>query len=212
MPNLIHCHECDKPTANSSGICDNCETSFIEGSQGKILSGMKQLESRLSHIEKYYNMNKIPMTSSGYSKLQDELKILVNTERPKIIESIAEARSHGDLSENAEYQYAKEQQTLIEGKIIDLESAIANAEIIDVSKLSGNEVKFGATVKIQDQDSGETSTYQIVGEYESDVKNKKISVTSPIARALIGKKKQDLVEVNSPKGIKIYNIISVKFI
>ncbi|PPR47214.1 MAG: Transcription elongation factor GreA [Alphaproteobacteria bacterium MarineAlpha5_Bin9] len=157
-------------------------------------------------------MNKIPMTSSGYSKLQDELKILVNTERPKIIEAIAEARSHGDLSENAEYQYAKEQQSLIEGKIIDLESAIANAEIIDVSKLSGNEVKFGATVKIQDQDSGETSTYQIVGEYESDVKNKKISVTSPIARALIGKKKQDLVEVNSPKGIKIYNIISVKFI
>ena len=157
-------------------------------------------------------MNKIPMTSSGYSKLQDELKILVNTERPKIIEAIAEARSHGDLSENAEYQYAKEQQSLIEGKIIDLESAIANAEIIDVSKLSGNEVKFGATVKIQDQDSGETSTYQIVGEYESDVKNKKISVTSPIARALIGKKKQDLVEVNSPKGIKIYNIISIKFI
>ena len=152
------------------------------------------------------------MTSQGYDSLQVELKKLINEDRPNIISAIAEARSHGDLSENAEYQYAKEQQSLIEGKIIDLESAIANAEIIDVSKLSGNEVKFGATVKIQDQDSGETSTYQIVGEYESDVKNKKISVTSPIARALIGKKKQDLVEVNSPKGIKIYNIISVKFI
>ena len=152
------------------------------------------------------------MTENGYKNIQVELKKLLNEDRPNIIAAIAEARSHGDLSENAEYQYAKEQQSLIEGKIIDLESAIANAEIIDVSKLSGNEVKFGATVKIQDQDSGETSTYQIVGEYESDVKNKKISVTSPIARALIGKKKQDLVEVNSPKGIKIYNIISVKFI
>ena len=156
-------------------------------------------------------MNKIPMTSSGYNQLQDELKKLINVERPNIIAAIAEARSHGDLSENAEYQYAKEQQSLIEGKIQDLESASALAEIIDVSKLSGNEIKFGATVEINDEDSNSISTYQIVGEYESDIEKNKLSINSPLARGLIGKGKSDIVEINSPKGIKSYSILSVKF-
>ena len=156
-------------------------------------------------------MNKIPMTAKGYEKLQNELKHLVNEERPEIIAAIAEARSHGDLSENAEYQYAKEQQSLNEGKIAELETTIAHAEIIDVSKLSGKEIKFGAIVKIKDEKSGEQSTYQIVGEYESDIENKQISINSPLARGLIGKVKNDFVEVNSPKGIKTYKVISIKF-
>ena len=157
-------------------------------------------------------MNKIPMTSEGYSKLQKDLEKLINKDRPDIITAIAEARSHGDLSENAEYQYAKEQQSLIEGKIADLESTIALAEIIDVSKLTGNEIKFGATVKIEDDDSGEMVTYQIVGEYESDIKNNKLSVSSPLARGLINKSTNDVVEINSPKGQKSYTIKSVKYV
>ena len=156
-------------------------------------------------------MNKIPMTSLGYDQLHVELKKLINEDRPNIIAAIAEARSHGDLSENAEYQYAKEQQSLIEGKIIDLESTSALAEIIDVSKLSGKEIKFGATIKIEDNDNESKSTYQIVGEYESDIENKKLSINSPLARGLIGKIKDDVVEINSPKGIKSYTILSVKF-
>ena len=156
-------------------------------------------------------MNKIPMTSNGYDKLQEELKKLVNEARPNIIAAISEARSHGDLSENAEYQYAKEHQSLIEGKILELESMIAQAEIIDISQLSGNEIKFGATVKIEDDDNGEQSIYQIVGEYESDIKNKKLSINSPLARGLIGKSKNDIVEINSPKGTKTYTILSFKF-
>ncbi len=151
------------------------------------------------------------MTVNGYNKLQDELNNLVNKQRPEIIEAISEARGHGDLSENAEYQYAKEQQSLIEGKILELESIVANAEIIDLSKLHGDEIKFGATVKIEEQQTRKQSTYQLVGEYESDIKNNMISINSPIARALIGKIKKDIVEVNSPKGIIIYKIISVKY-
>ena len=151
------------------------------------------------------------MTASGYEDIQNELKKLINVDRPNIIEAIAEARSHGDLSENAEYQYAKEQQSLIEGKISDLESIIANAEIIDISELSGNEIKFGATVTIKDEESGKKSTYQIVGEYESDINNNKISINSPLARALIGKTKKEVVEVNSPKGTKTYTVIEVKY-
>ena len=156
-------------------------------------------------------MNKVPMTSLGYQELQNELKKLINKDRPEIIAAISEARSHGDLSENAEYQYAKEQQSLIEGKIAELESTIAQAEIIDITKLSGNEIKFGATVKISDDETGEESTYQIVGENESDIKNKKLSINSPLARGLIGKTKNDVVEINSPKGMKLYTILSVKF-
>ena len=156
-------------------------------------------------------MNKKPMTAGGYTKLQDELSNLVNKQRPEIIEAIAEARSHGDLSENAEYQYAKEQQSLIEGKISELENVVAYAEIIDISKLGGSEIKFGATVKIEEDETGKQSTYQLIGEYESDINNKKISINSPLARALIGKKKNDVVEVNSPKGTKVYTVISVKY-
>ena len=157
-------------------------------------------------------MNKIPMTANGYDNLQKELKKLLNEDRPNIIEAIAEARSHGDLSENAEYQYAKEQQSLIEGKIVDLESAISRAEIIDVKSLEGDDIKFGATVQIEDDDSGEVVTYQIVGEYESDIKNNKRSVSSPLARGLINKSVEDVVEINSPKGQKSYTIKSVKYV
>ena len=157
-------------------------------------------------------MNKIPMTANGYNNLQKELKKLLNEERPNIIEAIAEARSHGDLSENAEYQYAKEQQSLIEGKIADLESAVSRAEVIDVKSLEGDDIKFGATVEIEDDDTGESVTYQIVGEYESDIKNNKLSVNSPLAKGLINKTIDDVVEINSPKGQKSYTIKSVKYI
>ena len=156
-------------------------------------------------------MNKVPMTEAGYKNLQVELKKLVNTERPAIIAAITEARGHGDLSENAEYQYAKEQQSLIESKISELENTIVQAEVIDISKLSGKEIMFGATVKIKDNETGEQSTYQIVGEHESDIENKKISINSPMARGLIGKSKNDVVEINSPKGIKFYTVVSAKF-
>ena len=157
-------------------------------------------------------MIKIPMTANGYDNLQRELKKLLNEDRPNIIEAIAEARSHGDLSENAEYQYAKEQQSLIEGKISDLENAISRAEVIDVKSLEGDDIKFGSTVEIEDDDTGETATYQIVGEYESDIKNNKLSVNSPLARGLINKSIGDVVEINSPKGQKSYTINSVKYI
>ena len=157
-------------------------------------------------------MNKIPMTANGYDNLQKELKKLLNEDRPNIIEAIAEARSHGDLSENAEYQYAKEQQSLIEGKIADLESAVSRAEIIDVKSLEGDDIKFGATVEIEDDETGESVTYQIVGEYESDIKNNKLSVSSPLAKGLINKAIDDVVEINSPKGQKTYTIKSVKYV
>ena len=157
-------------------------------------------------------MNKIPMTQEGYTKLQEELKKLTSEDRPNIIAAIAEARGHGDLSENAEYQYAKEQQSLIEGRISDLESSISRAEVIDVEAMSGEDIKFGATVEIEDDDTGKIQTYQIVGEYESDIENKKLSINSPLSRGLIGKRKDDIVEINSPKGIKNYTIISVKYI
>ena len=157
-------------------------------------------------------MNKIPMTANGYDNLQKELKKLLNEDRPNIIEAIAEARSHGDLSENAEYQYAKEQQSLIEGKIADLESAVSRAEVIDVKSLEGDDIKFGATVEIEDDETGESVTYQIVGEYESDIKNNKLSVNSPLAKGLINKAIDDVVEINSPKGQKSYTIKSVKYV
>tara|TARA_Y100000996_G_scaffold374579_1_gene324837 strand:- start:302 stop:775 length:474 start_codon:yes stop_codon:yes gene_type:complete len=157
-------------------------------------------------------MNKIPMTSEGYSNLQDELKKLTSEDRPNIIAAIAEARGHGDLSENAEYQYAKEQQSLIEGRISDLESTISRAEVIDVKTMTGDDIKFGATIEIEDDDTGKKHKYQIVGEYESDIENKKLSIISPLARGLIGKSKDDNVEINSPKGMKSYTIISVKYI
>ena len=157
-------------------------------------------------------MNKIPMTAEGYTKLQDELKKLTSEDRPKIIEAIAEARSHGDLSENAEYQYAKEQQSLIEGRIIDLESAISKAEVIDIKSVESDDIKFGATIEIEDEETEKRQKYQIVGEYESDIANGKLSISSPLARGLIGKSKDDSVEISSPKGQKSYTILSVKYI
>ena len=155
-------------------------------------------------------MNKIPMTASGYEDIQNELKKLINEDRPNIIAAIAEARSHGDLSENAEYQYAKEQQSLIEGKIADLESAVGRAEVIDVKSIASEDIKFGATIEIEDDETGENFLYQIVGDYESDIKNKKLSVSSPLARGLINKTIDDVVEINSPKGQKSYTIKSIK--
>ena len=156
-------------------------------------------------------MAKFPMTTEGHVKLQNELKELIHADRPNIIKAISEARSHGDLSENAEYHSAKEKQSFIEGKIAELESIIAQADIIDVSKLSGKEIKFGATVTVTDEDTGQKSIYQIVGENESDIKNNKLSISSPLARALIGKEKGSIVEFDSPKGIKTYSIKSVKY-
>ena len=157
-------------------------------------------------------MNKIPMTEGGFQKLQLELKKLVNEERPNIIAAISEARSHGDLSENAEYQYAKEQQSLIEGKIADLESIIGRVEVIDVKSIASDEIRFGATVEILDDENKSKSKYQIVGDYESDIENKKLSISSPLAKGLIGKSAEDIVEINSPKGLKTYTVISVKYI
>ena len=155
--------------------------------------------------------NKIPVTSTGYSRLQEELKHLKSYERPAVIKAIAEAREHGDLSENAEYHAAKERQGFIEGRIAELEDKLGRADIIDVSQLSGSEIKFGATVKLIDEDTEEEATYQIVGSDESDIKKGLLSVTSPLARALIGKKTGDNVEVNTPSGGKSYEITSVLF-
>lgn len=157
-------------------------------------------------------MDKIPMTVGGYNALEAELKRRQQEERPRIIQAIAEARSHGDLSENAEYHAAKESQSLNEGRIAELEDQLSRAEIIDVSKLSGATIKFGATVKLIDDDTEEEKIYQIVGESEADVKSGKVSITSPIARALIGKKVGDSVEVNTPGGGKSYEILHVQFI
>ncbi|PZQ15873.1 MAG: transcription elongation factor GreA [Ancylobacter novellus] len=156
-------------------------------------------------------MDKIPMTAAGHSALEAELKHRASSERPRIIAAIAEARSHGDLSENAEYHAAKEQQSLNEGRIAELESMIARAEIIDVSKLSGDTITFGATVKLVDEDTDEEKVYQIVGEAESDVKAGRVSIGSPIARALVGKKVGDTVEVATPGGGKSYEVLSVRF-
>lgn len=157
-------------------------------------------------------MEKIPMTAEGYTALDAELKRLKSVERPAVIQAIAEARAHGDLSENAEYHAAKERQSFIEGRVAELEDKIARAQIIDISKLSGKQVKFGATVNLLDEDSGAKAKYKIVGEDESDVKGGKISITSPIARALIGKEEGDVIEVMAPGGPKSYEIVKVKYL
>ncbi len=156
-------------------------------------------------------MDKFPMTAAGHLALEDELRRLQQVERPRIIQAIAEARSHGDLSENAEYHYAKEAQSLNEGRIAELEDKLSRAEVIDISKLSGTTVMFGATVTLVDEDTEEEKTYQIVGENEADVKSGRVSITSPTARALIGKKVGDSVEVNTPGGGKSYEILKVAF-
>jgi transcription elongation factor GreA len=151
------------------------------------------------------------MTAEGYQALDAELKRLKTQERPAVIQAISEARTHGDLSENAEYHAAKERQAFIETRLAEIEDKIARAQVIDVSKLSGKQVKFGATVTLVDEDSGDRSKYKIVGEDESDVKAGKVSITSPIARALIGKEEGDVVEVMAPGGAKSYEIVKVKF-
>ena len=157
-------------------------------------------------------MEKLPMTAAGFAALEAELKRRQQEERPRIIQAIAEARSHGDLSENAEYHAAKESQSLNEGRIAELEDKISRADVIDVSKLSGNTVKFGATVQLIDEDTETEKRYQIVGDTEADVKAGKVSISSPIARALIGKKVGDTVEVNTPGGGKSYEIVKIEFI
>ncbi|MFN3610234.1 MAG: transcription elongation factor GreA [Alphaproteobacteria bacterium HGW-Alphaproteobacteria-18] len=156
-------------------------------------------------------MERIPMTAEGHAALQAELKVLKSVERPSIIAAISEARSHGDLSENAEYHAAKEKQSFIEGRISELDDKLARADIIDVSKLGGSKVRFGATVTIADVDTEEEQTYKIVGEDEADVKQGKISVTSPIARALIGKEEGDEAEVAAPAGARAYEVIKVVY-
>ncbi len=157
-------------------------------------------------------MERVPMTASGLVKLEDEVKNLKQVERPAVIRAIAEARAHGDLSENAEYHAAKERQGFIEGRILELEDVIGRAQVIDPSKLSGNTVKFGATVTMIDEDTDKEATYQIVGDMEADLKQKRISLSSPIARALIGKSVGDSVEVAAPGGAKSYEIVKVRFI
>ena len=154
---------------------------------------------------------KIPMTSDGYQRLEEELRHLKQTERPAVIRAIAEARDHGDLSENAEYHAARERQSFIEGRVAELEDKIARAEVIDVSKLSGKQVMFGATITVVDEDTDERNSYQIVGPDEADVKAKRLSITSPLARAVIGKKVGDTVEVTTPNGSKSYEIVKVAF-
>ena len=156
-------------------------------------------------------MEKVPMTLEGYEALQTELKMLKGTERPAIIQAIAEAREHGDLSENAEYHAARERQSFVEGRIAELEDKTSRAEIIDPTKLSGDQVMFGATVVIADCETDEEKKYQIVGESESDIAGGKLAVTSPMARALIGKSVGDVIEVHSPGGTKDYEIVSVEF-
>lgn len=157
-------------------------------------------------------MEKIPMTATGLAQLEEELKNLKGVERPAVIRAIAEAREHGDLSENAEYHAARERQSFIEGRISELEDIVSRAQVIDTSKLSGDTVRFGATVTLADEDSDEEVVYQIVGAHEADIKQGRLSVHAPLARALIGKHLGESVEVNSPGGSKSYEIVDVKFI
>ncbi|MDH6266937.1 transcription elongation factor GreA [Rhizobium sp. SG_E_25_P2] len=154
-------------------------------------------------------VEKVPMTPRGFAQLSEELRWRQQEERPRIIEAISEARAHGDLSENAEYHAAKEAQSHNEGRVGELEDLVARAEVIDLTKMSGTKIKFGATVKLIDEDTEEEKTYQIVGDQEADVKSGRISISSPIARALIGKEVGDMIEVNAPGGAKGYEIIGI---
>lgn len=156
-------------------------------------------------------MSKIPMTAEGFSRLEEELRHLKGIERPAVIRAIAEARENGDLSENAEYHAARERQSFIEGRVAELEDKIARAEVIDVKKLHGKQVMFGATVSLLDEDTEEKIRYQIVGQDESDIRAGRLSISSPLARALIGKKVGDSVEVSTPGGSKSYEIVRIAF-
>lgn len=155
-------------------------------------------------------MDKIPLTRAGFDKLDAELKRLKSVERPAIIRAIAEAREHGDLSENAEYHSAKEKQSFIEGRVKELEGVISLADVIDPARLSGP-VKFGATVELVDEETDENKTYQIVGEYEADIESGKLNMKSPLSRALIGKEEGDSVEVRTPGGVRSYEILSIRY-
>ena len=157
-------------------------------------------------------MERIPMTSAGLKALEHEINQLKTVERPSIIKMIAEARAHGDLSENAEYHAAKERQAFVEGRVIELEDQIGRADVIDVSKLSGSTVKFGATVTLVDEDTDEKKKFQIVGDVEADAKKGRISISSPLSRALIGKGKGDTVEVAAPGGARSYEILKVEYV
>jgi len=157
-------------------------------------------------------MERIPMTADGYKALEHEVNELKAVERPAIIKMIAEARAHGDLSENAEYHAAKERQAFVEGRVIELEDMLGRAEVIDVSKLSGSTVKFGATVTMVDEDTDKKRKFQIVGDHEADATKGRISISSPIARALIGKAKGDTVEVAAPGGARSYEVLKVEFV
>ena len=156
-------------------------------------------------------MDKVPMTVEGYKKLETELHRLKVEERPRIIQQIADAREHGDLAENAEYHAAKEAQGLNEARVAHLEDKLSRAEVIDPSKLSGNTVKFGATVALADEESGDKVKYKIVGEHEASVRDGKISISSPIARALIGKSKGETAEVTTPRGARSYEILKIEY-
>jgi transcription elongation factor GreA len=156
-------------------------------------------------------MERIPMTAAGYKTLEDEINHLKVVERPTVIRMIEEARAHGDLSENAEYHAAKERQAFIEGRVVELEDKLSRADIIDISKLSGTTVKFGATVTLFDEDTDAKVKYQLVGDLEANAKKGRISISSPIARALIGKSKGDTVEVSAPGGARSYEILKVEF-
>ncbi len=158
-------------------------------------------------------MSKVPITVHGAEKLKQELQKLKSKDRPKVIEAISEARAHGDLKENAEYHAAREQQGFIEGRIKDIEAKLSNANIIDVTKLEqSGKVVFGVTVDVADEETGDELSYQIVGDDEADIKNNKLSISSPIARALIGKEEGDIAEVNTPGGIRSLEIVEVKYI
>ena len=157
-------------------------------------------------------MEKVPMTRPGFTALELELKRRQSEDRHRIVKAIAEAREHGDLSENAEYHAAKEQQSHNEGRIMELEDVVARAEVIDIAKMSGDTIKFGATVKLIDEETDEEKHYQIVGDQEADVAGGKISISSPIARALIGKEEGDSVEFAAPGGVRAYEILHVQYI
>ena len=157
-------------------------------------------------------MEKVPMTKSGHEALNAELRELKEVTRPAVIKAIAEAREHGDLSENAEYHAARENQSFTEGRIQELEGLIGRADVIDPSKMSGNTIKFSATVEIVDEDTDEERTYQIVGEAEADIENGKLNMRSPLARSLIGKEVGDSVEVKTPGGDRSYEVLSIKYI
>jgi transcription elongation factor GreA len=156
-------------------------------------------------------MDRIPITAQGLAAIEQELKQLKTKERPEVIKAIAEAREHGDLKENAEYHAARERQSFIEGRVKELEAIVAHAEVIDIARLSGSTAKFGATVHLVDEETEEEVFYQLVGDYEADITAGKLAISAPISRALIGKSEGDSVEVNTPGGVKYYEVLAVKF-